>query len=106
MLRDPVAALFVCEDPGGLAGFCSVRVERAPELLAESARAEIGELGVRSPCRRRGIGRALVEAACAWARSQGAERVQARVVARNAEARAFWRALGYEAFVDVLQRRL
>jgi ribosomal protein S18 acetylase RimI-like enzyme len=106
MLRDPDTAVFVCEGPEGLAGFCSVRLERAPEALAEAARAEIGELGVASGWRRRGVGRALALAACAWARSRGAERVLARVAARNAEGQAFWRALGYGDFLDVLERRL
>jgi len=106
LIGDPCSAVFVCEAPDGLAGFCSVRLERAPDLLAEAARAEIGELGVAATCRRRGFGRALVEAACVWARSRGAERVEARVAARNAEGQAFWRALGYENFVDVLHRRL
>ena len=105
-LRDPDAAVFVWEDAGGLVGFCSVRLERAPGALAEAARSEITELGVRPDRRRRGVGRALVEAACGWARSRAAARVEVRVAARNAEGQAFWRALGYESLVDVLHRRL
>jgi ribosomal protein S18 acetylase RimI-like enzyme len=105
-LRDPDAAVFVWEDAGGIAGFCSVRLERAPGALGEAGRTEITELAVRSARRRRGIGRALVEAACSWARARGARRVEVRVAARNAVGQAFWRALGYGAFVDVLQRRL
>jgi GNAT superfamily N-acetyltransferase len=105
-LRDPDAAVFVWEDAGGIAGFCSVRLERAPGALVEAARTEITELAVRAERRRRGVGRALVEAACGWARARGAQRVEVRVAARNPAGQAFWRALGYEAFVDVLQRRL
>jgi hypothetical protein len=33
-------------------------------------------------------------------------RVEVRVAARNAEGQAFWRALGFGDFVDVLDRRL
>jgi hypothetical protein len=33
-------------------------------------------------------------------------RLEVRVVAGNAEGQGFWRALGYQDFVDVLQRRL
>jgi GNAT superfamily N-acetyltransferase len=105
-LADPDSATFVWEEGGGVVGFCSVRVDRAPATLVETARAEVTELGVLAGHRRKGVGRALAQAARAWARSRGAERLEVRVATRNAEGQAFWRALGYEGFVDVLQRRL
>jgi GNAT superfamily N-acetyltransferase len=105
-LRDPDMAIFVWEESCDLVGFCSVRVERSPAALVEAARAEIADLGVRADRRRNGVGRALVEAARAWVQSRGAERLEVRVAVRNPEGQAFWRALGFEGFVDVLQRRL
>jgi GNAT superfamily N-acetyltransferase len=106
VLRDEDAAVFVWEEAGRIEGFCAVRIERGAGLLAEAARTEITELGVRPGRRRRGLGRELVHAACEWAAARAAARVEVRVAARNREGQAFWRALGYEAFVDVLQRRL
>jgi GNAT superfamily N-acetyltransferase len=91
---------------GTLLGFCTLRVDRAPPICAEVERAEITDVAVRASVRRRGIGRALVEAALCWARERGVDRVEARVVAGNTEGRLFWTALGFGAFVDVLQRRL
>ena len=105
-LADPDAGLFVSAGGAALAGFCSVRIERAPGLLAESARAELHELAVAPARRREGIGRALAAAALAFAAERGVARVEVRVAARNAEGQAFWSALGFERFVDVLQRRL
>ncbi len=105
-LRDPDIAIFVWEESRGPVAFCSVRVEPAPAAMLETSRAEIADLGVRADRRRNGVGRALVEAARAWARSRGAERLEVRVAVRNREGQAFWRALGFEGFVDVLQRRL
>jgi ribosomal protein S18 acetylase RimI-like enzyme len=105
-LRDPESALFVCEREGRSAGMCSVRIERAPALLAEGARAHITELCVDAAQRRRGIGAALARAALAWARERGAERVEVRVAAGNGEGQRFWRSLGFGPFVDVLHRRL
>jgi GNAT superfamily N-acetyltransferase len=105
-LRDADAATFVFDREGELSGFCTVRVERAPSLLFEAARAEITDLGVRPGRRRQGIGRALAEAARAWAAERGAARLEVRVAAANPEGQAFWRALGYQRFVDVLQQRL
>jgi len=103
-LADPDAAAFVAGDPA--AGFCIVRVDQAPPIHEETGRAEITDLGVRPGARRAGLGRALVGEAMAWARERGVERVEIRVAAANSEGQAFWRAVGFGDFMDVLHRRL
>jgi len=105
-LSDPDTAIFVWDSAGQLQGFCTVRVDRAPPILEETERAEIVDLGVRSEERRRGVGRSLADAALAWVRARGTERVEVRVAARNREGQAFWRALEFDDLMDVLQRRL
>jgi ribosomal protein S18 acetylase RimI-like enzyme len=105
LLADRDCAIFVAEEEGVARAFCAVRVERAPRLLVERARAEITELGVEPAWRRRGLGRALADAASRWA-AERAARLEVRVAVRNPEGQAFWRALGYEGLVDVLQRRI
>lgn len=105
-LADPHWHQLVWEEAGELLGWCAAVVRTAPELLVEEARAEITELWVGADARRRGIGRALVEQAAVGVRGRGAERVEVRVAVANAGAQAFWRALGYADFVDVLERRL
>jgi GNAT superfamily N-acetyltransferase len=104
-LADPDVAILVHDDAGALAGVCIVRIARAPEIQVERSRAEITDLYVREPARRRGIGRALAEAGAAWARGRGAERIEVRVAAANPAAAAFWRASGFARFVEVLHRR-
>jgi ribosomal protein S18 acetylase RimI-like enzyme len=106
LLGDRDTALFVWEEDGQLLGFCGAQVEEAPGMLAETARAEITDLLVRPGARRRGLGRELAEAALGWIRGRGVARATVQVAARNAEAQAFWRALGWGEFMDVLQRRL
>jgi GNAT superfamily N-acetyltransferase len=105
-LRDPDVAVFVWDAAEDLLGFCSVRVDRAPPILEETRRAEITDLGVRASARRQGVGRALAAAALAWTKERGVQRVETRVAARNREGQAFWRALGFDDLMDVLQRRL
>lgn len=105
-LRDPDTAIFLLGEDGRPEGFAIVRVSRAPPIHPETCRAEITDLYVTPAARRRGLGRVLVESATAWAAGRGAERLEARVVTRNPAARAFWRAVGFDAHVDVLQRRM
>ena len=105
-LRDPDVAIFVCEAGPGLAGFCSVRVDRAPPIHPESERAEITDLAVRLEARRGGIATVLVDVAVAWVRQQGLDRVEARVLTANAEGQGFWRARGFADLMDVLHLRL
>jgi len=104
-LGDSGAGFWVAELDGGYAGFCSARLDRSAHAR-ESCRVEITEIWVTPDRRRSGVGTALAEAALAWAREQGVARVEVRVAARNAEGGAFWRALGFGTFVDVLDRRL
>jgi len=106
LFRDPDAAIFVWEGPGGVLGFCTVRIDRAPPILRETRRAEITDLGVGAAARREGIGRELVAAASAWARNRGVARLEVRVAARNREGQAFWRSLGFDDLMDVLHRPL
>ena len=105
-LQDPDLATFVWDEDGGLAGFCAVRIDRAPPILAETVRAEITEIGVLEGQRRRGIAGALASAATDWLSARGVERIEVRVASRNPEGQAFWRALGFSDIVDVLHRRL
>lgn len=107
MLDAPDARLWVWEGvDGAVAGFCAAQRHAAPPAAAERARIEITELAVAPGARRRGVGRALAGAALAWAAAAGAARVEVRVAARNPAGQAFWRALGFADFVDVLDRRL
>ena len=105
-LRDRDALVLLFERSGSACGLCMTRIQRAPPIHRETLRAEIGELFVRDSARRQGVGRALVGAALGWVRERGVERVVVRVGAANAAGQAFWRGIGFGAFVDVLERRL
>jgi ribosomal protein S18 acetylase RimI-like enzyme len=55
----------------------------------------IGELAVDEHAARRGIGRALIDAADTWARDHGLAHLTLHTGARNGGARAFYAALGF-----------
>jgi GNAT superfamily N-acetyltransferase len=106
LIGSPTAAVFVSGEEGAPDAFCCVELRAPSRMLAESGRAEITDLFVSPELRRCGRGRALVEAALAWIGERGIVRVEVRVVHANRDGQAFWRALGWTDFVDVLQRRL
>ncbi len=57
--------------------------------------AELEAVVTGPPFRRRGVGRELTEAVCAWARSCGAERLQLEARASNEDALRLYRRLGF-----------
>lgn len=90
---DRAQALFVVETPDRrVAGWTHVY---ATHLLESPSFAEIGGLVVRAGSGRIGAGRALVEAADGWAKSQGLDRVRVRSNVQRAEAHRFYPACGF-----------
>jgi ribosomal protein S18 acetylase RimI-like enzyme len=66
----------------------------------------ISNVAVRAEYRGRGIARALMEAALAWAGEQGGEAVLLRVRRDNAAARSLYRHLGFQLLHDTVNLRL
>lgn len=64
--------------------------------LEQPGQAELCSMWVAANVRRRGIGLALVQAVCAWARERGAARLSLKVVAANSRAVELYRAQGFE----------
>lgn len=85
----PGRATFVAERPdGGWAGIVTA-------LEAGGGAAEVVGLWTAPEARGAGVGRALVEAAHAWARARGAARLVLWLDERNAPARRLYEACGY-----------
>jgi ribosomal protein S18 acetylase RimI-like enzyme len=89
-----IADVLVAEVDGAIAGY----VKLGPALPVQSARhvLEIKGLAVSPAHRRRGVGRALIDAAAHEAKARGARRLTLRVLAPNADARALYAACGFE----------
>jgi putative acetyltransferase len=86
------AALFVAELDGEIVGRLSLSRDPHP------ASPHVADLGlmVAAAQRRRGIGRALLEEAEAWARAVGVSKLELHVFPHNAPALALYERLGYE----------
>jgi RimJ/RimL family protein N-acetyltransferase len=90
--RHPDAAVFVADDEGAIVGRLSVA--RDPH----SASRHVADLGlmVASSHRRRGIGRALLEQAEAWARDAGVRKLELHVFPWNEPAIRLYEDCGFE----------
>ena len=90
--RHPDAAVFVAEDDGAIVGRLSVA--RDPHTASRHV-ADLG-LMVAASHRRRGIGRALLEQAVAWARDAGVSKLELHVFPWNEPALRLYEQFGFE----------
>jgi ribosomal protein S18 acetylase RimI-like enzyme len=99
-----VETVFLAVVEGEAAGCASLRV--VPFLSDDVPRAELAELYVDPPYRRRGIGGALVRYAEALAIERGATELILLTGLNNHDAQAFYRRLGYREAALAMERSL
>jgi RimJ/RimL family protein N-acetyltransferase len=97
--RHPDAAVFVADDDGAVVARLSIA--RDPHASSRHV-ADLG-LMVAATHRRRGIGRALLEQAVAWAREAGVTKLELHVFPWNEAAIALYERFGFER--EGLRRR-
>ncbi|AXK72610.1 GNAT family N-acetyltransferase [Lysobacter sp. TY2-98] len=90
---DGRCACFIAEIDGGLAGFIHVR--RVQDYYTQREIAHVSDVVVAPHAEGRGVGRALMTAAEAWAKAQGHPLIQLYVLPENAPARALYERSGY-----------
>lgn len=100
--------VIVAEVNQDIAGFISVWT-RVPSEEMDEGEFEYGyvsDLVVRRSSRGHGLGRALLEAAEAYARDSGARWLRIGVLAENSGARALYRACGFDDYSIELEKAL
>ena len=90
--RYPHAAVFVAEEDGRIVGRLSLARDQHP------ASYHVADLGlmVAATHRRRGIGRALLDAAVEWARESGVQKLELHVFPYNEPAIRLYEGYGFE----------
>ena len=86
-------------------GMVLVHLER-PSRVSDEQAAELSRVVVRSGRRGSGAGKALVAAAEAWARDHGVRTMVAAIFVDNERSRGFWRAVGFEPWVERMVREV
>ena len=77
-----------------------------PPVLAHRRIGSINDLMVAADCRRRGIGRDLVAAACDWLRTRELERVEVFLATANPVSTSLWAELGFVPYLEKRARSL
>jgi ribosomal protein S18 acetylase RimI-like enzyme len=109
MLRrcaEATGRVFVAEEDGGIVGFVGVLARVVPEPDESQAYAYVSDLVVLPAYRRRGIGRALLEEAEAYARREGARSLRVAVLARNNGAGRLYHRMGFSDYTVQLVKPL
>lgn len=103
LLDDERSCVLVAEQDGMIVGMCTGQLvtstaEGGPSVLVE-------DVVVAPDQRSKGIGRSLMEALTAWARSRGATRMQLLADKNNPPALAFYDRLGWGTTAMICLRR-
>ena len=109
MLRrcaDGTGRVYVAEADGRIVGFVGVLARVVPEPDESQAYAYVSDLVVLPAHRRRGLGRALLERAEAYARREGARTLRVGVLARNDGAGRLYHRLGFADYTIQLSKPL
>jgi GNAT superfamily N-acetyltransferase len=106
-LADPREMLLVADD-GQVRGLSHVLLFDTPEGEGRRPmrRAHLDSLVVAANHRRRGVGRALLEASRGWARQKGASQLVLTVWTGNSAAERFYQKLGFTQVSQVLGAKL
>lgn len=102
-LDAPDADVLLVEDGGQALGMALVHLENPSRMSAEQA-VELSRVVVAPGRRRTGAGKALVDAGEEWARRRGIRTLVAAIFVANEDSRRFWKALGFEPWVERMVR--
>ena len=96
LMNKPGVAIFIAAEEEKVLGycFCFLKTYEKDPVLCDRTELYIDDLCVEESCRRRGVGKALYEAACRYAKEGRCHSVTLNVWSCNESALGFYEALG------------
>ena len=91
----PQSVVLVAEESNAIIGFVHVRT--VTDYYTQASIGHVSDIVVQQEAEGKGVGHALIEAAQAWARSQGYVMMQLYVLPENTAARKLYERMGYRA---------
>jgi GNAT superfamily N-acetyltransferase len=82
------------------------RIASGPSFVVPRRYVEIDNMAVKPSSQRKGIGRALVDAADKWARTKDITKLTLKVYEFNHNAQAFYRAMGFVTAYRSMTRQI
>lgn len=105
-LADDDAVTYVARGDDGRLGYVAAEVSTPPPIFEPVRECHVEALFVREDARRQGVASALLDAAEAWARNRGCDRMDLSVHRGNRGARRLYEAAGYEVRRHDMQKPL
>lgn len=105
-LRDPDCAVFVAELDGRIVGYCYAGVEPLSWKELRDEAGFIHDLALDPSARRRGVGKALIDAAIEWFRERNQARVMLWTSPANDAARQLFEQSGFRPTMIEMTREL
>ena len=107
LLGSPEWAVYVAEELGSrVRGYATAILHHRPALFGGGVEAHLDDLYVAPTHRHFGVGAALLETVCTWARARQAERLTLWVDASNESAQAFYAQSGFREYEKFLALEL
>lgn len=94
-IENSAQCVLVAESNGAIVGYANGYLISSPAIFVAQKKGYIDELGIAEASRKNRIGKAMLDALIEWFKSQGIEKVELKVDARNAAGISFWRKNGF-----------
>ncbi len=96
LMESDDSQVLVALDKGEVVAYSIAQISKRPPMILQTEFGFISDLGVRSDCRRKGIGEQVLNRILEWFKSRNIEQIELLVLSANEMAVSFWKKHGFE----------
>jgi GNAT superfamily N-acetyltransferase len=101
-IKEKDALVLVAEEKGRIIAYGMATVLAYPPVFTTTHFGELVEMAVHAERRRQGLGTALTARIKAWFETKNVRHVEVRLLCANPVSSRFWRAVGFEPYMEIL----